>query len=57
MNISLLHVIRGDILGRYFKMILQYFGTKMYYENIFFSVEKVNKLLIGPKQFFSQFAN
>jgi len=56
MNISLLHVIRGDILGHYFEIIVQYFGTKIYYdENIFFSVEKVNKLLIGPKQFFRFF--
>ena len=33
--------------------VLQYFGMKIYYENIFASVEKEIKLLIGPKKKFS----
>ena len=39
-------------MERYFGMTLQYFGMTIYYDNKFFSVEKVNKLLIGPRKFF-----
>ena len=42
--LRLFHVVRDDILGHYF-------GMKIYC-NIFYSVEKENKFLIGPKQFF-----
>lgn len=30
--IKLFHVLWDDILGRYFGMILQYFGMKIYYD-------------------------
>ena len=48
--LRLFHVVRDDILGHYF-------GMKIYC-NRFYSVEKENKFLIGPKRvFFSQFAS
>ena len=41
---------RDDILGRYFEMILRYFGKKICQFN------RYTKFLNGPKQVFSQLA-
>jgi hypothetical protein len=49
---SLFYVIRDDILVHNFGMIILYFRMIIYYDNLFFSVEKVNILLIGPKRVF-----
>ena len=49
---KLVHVLRDDILGRYFGMILQYFGMILQYFGM--KIKLTYKLLIGPKQgFFS----
>ena len=41
------HVVRDDIMGHYFGMILRYFGMKIYDDNNFFSVCQLKKKILN----------